>query len=66
VQAACEPAPIDVPRLATRGAKSLTVEEGRPLTSRLAESTSDTSELTGAVIPDVTPLLGPLSGKQCG
>jgi hypothetical protein len=30
------------------------------LTSRPAESTSDTSELTGAVIRDVTPLLGPL------
>ena len=48
------------PRLGTRGAKSLTLEEGRPLTSRLAESASDTRELTGAFIRDVTPLLGPL------
>jgi RNA polymerase sigma-70 factor (ECF subfamily) len=30
------------------------------LASRLAESSSDTRELTGAVIRDVTPLLGPL------
>ena len=30
------------------------------MTSRLAESASDTSELTGAFIRDVTPLLGPL------
>ena len=34
--------------------------EGRALSSRLAESASDPSELTVAFIRDVTPLLGPL------
>ena len=34
--------------------------EGRTVSSRLAESASDTGELTVAFIRDVTPLLGPL------
>ena len=40
--------------------------EGRTVSSRLAESASDTSELTVAFIRDVTPLLGPLYWHHCG
>jgi RNA polymerase sigma-70 factor (ECF subfamily) len=60
VQAACEPAPIDVSATGRSWRESLRVEEGRPLTSKLVESASDTRELTVAFIRDVTPLLGPL------